>query len=407
MKNIYILDEHISSQKNGIGTFLRQLIDCCKKWSNIYLLRFNANVKEFTLSTSEHGVKQMLFPAFQNGSFVQNGRIVLFFLNMYIKDSIDNLFFVNHSPCSDLLSRIKSNFPLSKIVFCIHDMGWTFRLLGDCNSYRRIVQNKDKEAIQMKHSALLNIYAEEKRMYDLADKVLCLSEDTLELLRTLYMLDEKKVCYIPNGLKDCKRNKVDCSYLRKSMFVEEQEQILLFVGRVTESKGVIVLVEAFKKVLLSCPCARLVIAGNVNFVELEKLLKCSSSIAPRVTVTGLLDKDSLYKWYSIAQVGVIPSYYEQCSYVGIEMLMYGLPIVAVNNYGVRNMFHDGINAKMISACRQKRKTYLIDKLAAAIVSLLKSDSEREILAEKARNYYENHYQVQRMENEYKFFIESL
>lgn len=191
------------------------------------------------------------------------------------------------------------------------------------------------------------------------------------------------------------------------MFVEEQEQILLFVGRVTESKGVIVLVEAFKKVLLSCPCARLVIAGNVNFVELEKLLKCSSSIAPRVTVTGLLDKDSLYKWYSIAQVGVIPSYYEQCSYVGIEMLMYGLPIVAVNNYGVRNMFHDGINAKMISAGRQKRKNYLIDKLAAAIVSLLKSDSERKILAEKARNYYENHYQVQRMENEYKFFIESL
>lgn len=93
MKNIYILDEHISSQKNGIGTFLRQLIDCCKKWSNIYLLCFNTNVKEFTLSTSEHGVKQMLFPAFQNGSFVQNGRIVLFFLNMYIKDSIDNLFF--------------------------------------------------------------------------------------------------------------------------------------------------------------------------------------------------------------------------------------------------------------------------------------------------------------------------
>ena len=48
----------------------------------------------------------------------------------------------------------------------------------------------------------------------------------------------------------------------------------------------------------------------------------------KITFTGKLNKEDLYKLYQIADIGVLPSFHEQCSYVAIEMMMYGIPLVA-------------------------------------------------------------------------------
>ena len=71
---------------------------------------------------------------------------------------------------------------------------------------------------------------------------------------------------------------------------------------------------------------------------------------------GYLQKNELEKWYQLVDIGVLPSYSEQCSYTGIEMMMYSLPIVASDGFGVRNMFHDGSNACIasISSFRSER-----------------------------------------------------
>ena len=61
MKNIYIFDEYISSQKNGIGTYLHQLLYCLKSPEYcINLIVFNANTKEFNI-IEENNTKKYLF----------------------------------------------------------------------------------------------------------------------------------------------------------------------------------------------------------------------------------------------------------------------------------------------------------------------------------------------------------
>lgn len=74
--------------------------------------------------------------------------------------------------------------------------------------------------------------------------------------------------------------------------------------------------------------------------------------------------------YSITQLGLFPSYHEQCSYVGIEFLMHGIPVIATSAYGVRDMFHpdnafivsNTIKPITVEAIKSKRnharKTYL-------------------------------------------------
>lgn len=51
MKHIYLIDEHISSKQNGVGTYVRhfaQLFDATD--SQINILSFNAEVKDLSIS---------------------------------------------------------------------------------------------------------------------------------------------------------------------------------------------------------------------------------------------------------------------------------------------------------------------------------------------------------------------
>ena len=91
-------------------------------------------------------------------------------------------------------------------------------------------------------------------------------------------------------------------------------------------------------VLKEYPYARLVIAGQEIYDENRTLLQMFPEMATHVTFLGLLDAVRLCEWYEMADIGVIPSFYEQCTYTGIEMMMHGLPIVISDGFGLRSMF---------------------------------------------------------------------
>ena len=50
-----------------------------------------------------------------------------------------------------------------------------------------------------------------------------------------------------------------------------------------------------------------------------------------------MDKNLLFEFYQIADVGVMPSFHEQCSYVAIEMMMMGVPLITSDSTGLKEM----------------------------------------------------------------------
>jgi hypothetical protein len=65
MKNIYIFDEYISSKKNGIGTYLQELLYCLKSPEYcINLIVFNVDAKEFYI-IEENNTKKYFFPVME------------------------------------------------------------------------------------------------------------------------------------------------------------------------------------------------------------------------------------------------------------------------------------------------------------------------------------------------------
>lgn len=345
-KQVYVFDEYISSQKNGIGSFLKEFRYCIRQLdANICMLVFNANVKELTIQEGEQTeMKRILFPSLQVGEFTHNAEIIIKLLRLYIHDSFDNIFFVNHSPCEKLVEILKRDYPLSKVVFTIHDLGWTSRCMGDVDKFKEMIE----EANDVKEETrdVLDFYAKEMRTYELVDRVVCLSRDTYDLLQTGYALSIGKISLIPNGFREKENNMqhYNREELKKELFIPVNEKIVLYVGRPTKQKGMYALLNAFHSVLKKKNNVRLVIIGSDNSNRIENLINISSSFATHVSYLGLIDKEELEKWYWIADIGVIPSYYEQCPYVGIEMMMHGLPVVASDGFGIRNMFQDEVNA---------------------------------------------------------------
>lgn len=242
----------------------------------------------------------------------------------------------------------------------------------------------------------------EKEVLNKVEKIICLSEDTFSLISEDYFINKDKISIIPNGL----RKKQEITFKKKQEIRTKygfcnDEKVLLFVGRISLMKGIIPLILAFKKVLQKEPNCHLIIVGDGHF---NYAMNASKEIWNKVHFLGRLRPEELTDMYELADIGILPSYSEQCSYVGIEMMMYGLPTVASDAYGVRSMFRHNDNA-IIASIENYNKTKNYEKnLENAILSLLSSDILNAKMARKSKLTYKKTYMLKKMELAYEALL---
>lgn len=373
MKQIFLIDEHISSQQNGVGTYVRhfaQMFDSAD--CQVSILSFNAEVKDLRISVKD-GIRRYDIPYCAHGNFMKVGELVCSLLSVYIEDQKGNVFFVNHSPCSDFLKAIRTNFPKSKIVFTIHDQGWTAPLLGNSESLRKVLDNHKVKNIDYSTIRYIRDFCkEERKMYKIADAIVCLSHSTYQLLHEVYGVSTNKLYYIPNCFIDKpKELNISKSKARTILQISEKEKILLFVGRPTKAKGIFELLKAFEQICATFKDIRLVVAGEVHSLgDFTKLTPTSSS---HITYTGLLNPEQLNLWYAAADIGILPSYTEQCSYTALEMLHNIGIVVSTDGWGLDEIFHNSQNAIVVQI--STINDAFTQGLVKAIETALELDSE--------------------------------
>lgn len=398
---IYIFNEYTSSKKNGVGTFIREFIRCIKDIGmNYCILGFNCPVREIVINRNNKVIQEILFPPFITSNFMEYYSIFVKVLRLHIKDCVDNVFLINYTPCKALVQDLKKVYPRSKIVLLIHDLSWTSKLLGDVDAFKLIVKNKELNPTD-DNSCIIRRFDNDIETLQMVDYVVCLSMDTYDLMRTIYNVDESRLFLIPNGLHTCynidKRTK---RQLRKKYHIQNSEYVILFVGRPTRQKGIYSLLQAMDTVLKKYPYARLVIAGQEIYDENRTLLQMFPEMATHVTFLGLLDAVRLYEWYEMADLGVIPSFYEQCTYTGIEMMMHGLPIVISDGFGLRSMFVENQTALFAHIQDRNDLFFFSCNLANSINKLLSSKELRKKLSRNVRQHYEKYYSGEMMKKKY-------
>jgi glycosyltransferase involved in cell wall biosynthesis len=267
--------------------------------------------------------------------------------------------------------------------------------------YNSIINRINTKNIQSKYPKIIEAYKKERSVYDKVDKLVCLSDDTYNLMITAYRQNTSRLALIPNGIKCAGTliTKAGKQKLKDKLFIEKDVKVVLYVGRLDWLKGVYSLITSFVKVISSYPTCKLVIVGAAG--DFVKTLKMTKNAASKITFTGALSQKELKQWYQVADIGVIPSYAEQCCYVGLEMMMYGLPVVASDGFGVRNMFKNGINGKTAEIGNRKSTREFEKNLTGAMLELLTSDKLCKELRRGARKTYEDSYKPENMGMRYK------
>lgn len=342
MKYVYFIDESDSSEKNGIGTYRNQFLSGMSSHRAIrtFLIALNSNYKVLSKKTST-----IYVPCINGRNWRASAAIICPLLRMHIEDREENIFILNHSPCSEFMKTLREVFPLSKTIFVVHDQGWCAPLLGDEKLLSDILEHNISNRVSSQTIKFVRDYCEEeKNIYSLSDAVVCLSSETYHIITNIYNINASKVYLIPNGILGTEWQKTCMTKedIREKLCVHRGTKLVLFAGRPAKYKGIEALFMSIRMLQHKYTDFRLVVCSALaGFSEYEHLI---SPISASLIFTGHLTKEQLQLWYRASDVGIISSYSEQCSYTALEMMDAQLPIIASNGNGMRSMFTDGSNA---------------------------------------------------------------
>lgn len=136
--------------------------------------------------------------------------------------------------------------------------------------------------------------------------------------------------------------------------VRNEDITFVYAGRLMPDKGVHVLLEAFARVRLELPHARLVIVGSSFFVGApitayeRGLRERAAPMGDAVEFTGFLSPPEVARLYASASAVVVPSVWaEPCPLVVLEAMACAACVVASRVGGIPELIDDGRNGVLV------------------------------------------------------------
>jgi glycosyltransferase involved in cell wall biosynthesis len=157
---------------------------------------------------------------------------------------------------------------------------------------------------------------------------------------------------------------------------DQPSQLLLgSIGRMTNQKGYRYLLEAMPLVLERFPQVQLILIGDGELrLELEME---ANQLGLNQKVSFLGQKENVVPYLSELDLFVLPSIYEGLPTVILESMACGVPVVATNIPGTRELIQDGQNGWLVEP-----KNPLA--LAQTLINALSSQQKRSQMADRAR-----------------------
>ena len=225
----------------------------------------------------------------------------------------------------------------------------------------------------------------ERRFFLKATHLTSPSESAARLIRQEMKLGERPIVVYPNP----PLRRIDPSVFDPSL--AEEPNLVLYVGRITQSKGVDNLIRAVPEVLEHCPDARFVFVGpdlptSTGYGSTQSYLK---QLLPPVyhaslEFVGYQPPQEVARYYRRAAVCVFPSRFEVFGYTCLEAMMHGKAIIGSSNGGMTDLLAGGQAGLLFAPGSRTR-------LSQQIVTLLKTPRLREQLGMQAQQRAREHY----------------
>ncbi|PIR69642.1 MAG: hypothetical protein COU47_01925 [Candidatus Niyogibacteria bacterium CG10_big_fil_rev_8_21_14_0_10_46_36] len=172
-----------------------------------------------------------------------------------------------------------------------------------------------------------------------------------DLYAGVYGISEKKIKVIPNWISVAdfaiSFSDEEKAALRKKLAIAPGQKIALFVHRLSERKGTGILPQIISSLVPRNTVTVIVGDGpgretlESNIVELD--------IASSVRMVGSVPHGDLPLYYAIADIFIMPSLEEGFPHVLLEAMAYGVPFVATDVGGVRDIVPPSFQQYVVSS----------------------------------------------------------
>ncbi len=183
-----------------------------------------------------------------------------------------------------------------------------------------------------------------------------------------------------NGMEDIWFHKVNGQEIRERYHLEDRK-IVLAAGRLAPEKNLPFIMRAFKLVKKRVPNAHLAIVGAGHILKELKAEVKRLGLEECTTMTGMVPRDELMKWYSTSEVSVLFSWVEALGLVLLEAMTQGTPSVGYNGCGIKDVIVDGKTGFLVNNGLE---------FVQRIVQILQDEALRKELGKNARQEVEMH-----------------
>lgn len=169
----------------------------------------------------------------------------------------------------------------------------------------------------------------------------------------------------------------DRAWLAREFGVPEDQPLLLFAGRIDNTKNVMVMAQAAARLLEQGETLHVLAAGEgMRQLDVRQLL------GSHVTLPGMLPQETLARVYASADIFVFPSESEIMPNAVLEARASALPIVlSVRDNGAQLVAEPGVDGLLVQECRP-------DAWAEALRPLLRDPERRTAMGAAARRRIE-------------------
>jgi glycosyltransferase involved in cell wall biosynthesis len=206
-------------------------------------------------------------------------------------------------------------------------------------------------------------------------------------------LPTNKVIYVPNGINT-------------SLFVpkgEKEDNLILFVGRITAAKGLHILLKALSYLRTS---VHLAVIGPSDwdqkyYVDVLRLIEKENQRGThRITYLGALDQVDVITWYQKASIFVLPSFAEGFPVTVLEALSCELPVIVTPVGGIPEVVKDKENGILVPVNDAVR-------LSEAIQFLLDNKDARIRFGRKGRKSVIENFSIETMASRLRELYEKI
>ncbi|HEC8681546.1 TPA: lipopolysaccharide N-acetylglucosaminyltransferase [Salmonella enterica subsp. enterica serovar Oranienburg] len=162
-------------------------------------------------------------------------------------------------------------------------------------------------------------------------------------------LPDADIAIVPNGI-DLDAYQKNATPLQKSALnISSEKKTIFFAGRISPDKGVAMLLQAFEKLIETRDDIELVIVGdytNKNKGDKgayqQEVRKLAEKLNPHCHLLGSVTPEQIYNYYSLADLVVIPSQFQEpfCM-VAIEAMGAGKPVLVSTRGGMTEFVKEG------------------------------------------------------------------